>query len=126
MKVIEDPQVTGSVAELSALLGALDRLRKGDADVRLPLDWPGLSGKVAEAFNDVVERNAALAHELARLRKAVGKEGRLKQRAALSHAPGFWGESVECIISLIDDLVHPTSEVARVTGAVAQGDLSKS
>jgi len=126
MKVIEDPQVTGSVAELSALLGALDRLRKGDADVRLPLDWPGLSGKVAEAFNDVVERNAALAHELARLRKAVGKEGRLKQRAALSHAPGFWGESVECINSLIDDLVHPTSEVARVIGAVAQGDLSKS
>ena len=31
MKVIEEPQVTGSVAELSALLGALDRLRKGDA-----------------------------------------------------------------------------------------------
>jgi signal transduction histidine kinase/HAMP domain-containing protein/DNA-binding response OmpR family regulator len=126
MKVVEDPQVAGAATELSALLSALDRLRKGDADVRLPLGWSGLPGKVAEAFNDVVERNAALAHELSRLRKAVGKEGRLKQRAALTHAPGFWGESVECINSLIDDLVHPTSEVARVIGAVAQGDLSKS
>src|SRR5437868_2808434 len=67
-----------------------------------------------------------MADELARLRQVVGKEGKLKQRASLQGARGFWGESVACINSLIDDLVHPTSEVARVIGAVAQGDLSKS
>src|SRR5207247_1844747 len=61
-----------------------------------------------------------------RLRQVVGKEGKLKQRASLREQRGFWGESVESINSLIDDLVHPTSEVARVIGAVAQGDLSKS
>src|SRR6185503_17120336 len=37
---------------------------------------------------------------------------------------GFWAESVESVNNLIDDLVHPTSETARVIGAVAQGDLS--
>jgi len=42
------------------------------------------------------------------------------------NASGFWRDSAECINSLIADLVHPTSEVARVIGAVAQGDLSKS
>ena len=38
---------------------------------------------------------------------------------------GFWQESVDSVNDLIDDLVHPTSETARVIGAVAQGDLSQ-
>ena len=131
MRVMEDPLVTHSAAthsaeELSALLGALTALRKGDASVRLPIHWSGVAGKVADAFNDVVELNASMASELARLRQVVGKEGKLKQRASLVESRGFWGESIESINSLIDDLVHPTSEVARVIGAVAQGDLSKS
>src|SRR5918993_835649 len=126
MKVVDDPNVSGRLEELNALLVALTALRKGDAQVRLPLHWTGVAGKVADAFNDVVEQNANMADELSRLRQVVGKEGKLKQRASLREARGFWGESVECINSLIDDLVHPTSEVARVIGAVAQGDLSKS
>src|SRR3982750_4890075 len=126
MKVVDDPNVGGSLEELNALLVALTALRKGDAKVRLPLHWTGVAGKVADAFNDVVEQNANMAEELARLSLVVGKEGKLKQGASLREARGFWGESVECINSLIDDLVHPTSEVARVIGAVAQGDLSKS
>ncbi|HZF80589.1 MAG TPA: HAMP domain-containing protein, partial [Rubrivivax sp.] len=112
--------------ELHTLLTALVALRKGDASVRLPLHWPGVAGRMAEAFNDVVEQNEAMAGELARLRQVVGKQGRLKQRASLRESRGFWGESIDSINSLIDDLVHPTSEVARVIGAVAQGDLSKS
>src|SRR5687768_9031676 len=90
------------------------------------MHWTGLPGKVADAFNDVVELNATMADEISRLREVVGRQGKIKQRAALREARGFWGDSVESINSLIDDLVHPTSEVARVIGAVAQGDLSKS
>ncbi|WKB53099.1 HAMP domain-containing protein [Eleftheria terrae] len=111
---------------LAMMLAALSALRRGDASARLPVHWSGVHGKLAEVFNDVVERNAEMAQELARLRQVVGKEGKLKQRAVLTGARGFWGESIDCINSLIDDLVHPTSEVARVIGAVAQGDLSKS
>jgi HAMP domain-containing protein/signal transduction histidine kinase/CheY-like chemotaxis protein len=126
MKVLDDPKVAAATGELGALLTALTALRNGDASVRLPLHWTGVAGKVADAFNEVVEQNADMAAELARLRRVVGKQGQLKQRASLRAARGFWGESIDCINSLIDDLVHPTSEVARVIGAVAQGDLSKS
>ncbi|KQW03068.1 HAMP domain-containing protein [Rhizobacter sp. Root1221] len=128
MNVLDTPTVLtrNEEAQWVAVLAALTALRKGDAAVRLPLQWPGVAGKVADAFNDVVEQNAAMAEELARLRQVVGKEGKLKQRASLREARGFWGESIDCINALIDDLVHPTSEVARVIGAVAQGDLNKS
>src|SRR5207237_1299910 len=71
-------------------------------------------------------QNVAMAEELARLSRAVGKEGKLKRRASLPQSRGFWAQSVDDINSLIDDLVHPTSEAARVIGAVAQGDLSQS
>jgi len=110
----------------ATLLGALQAVKKGDASVRLPLDWTGIDGKIADAFNDMVELNARTQAELARLSRVVGKEGKLKQRASLGDVTGFWRDCVESINSLIEDLVHPSSEVARVIGAVAQGDLSKS
>jgi len=126
MIAYDESPLLAHAEELSALLAALTLLRKGDASVRLPAHWTGLAGKVADVFNDVVELNASMAAELSRLRQVVGKEGKLKQRASLPDARGFWREQVGCINALIDDLVHPTSEVARVIGAVAQGDLSKS
>ncbi len=110
----------------TALLSALLAVKKGDSSARLPLDWPGLPGKIAETFNDVIELNARLGDELARLSHMVGKEGKLKQRAQLGAVTGFWRSSIDAINSLIEDLVHPSSEVARVIGAVAQGDLTKS
>ncbi len=124
MKTLDDPAVADS-QELTSLLTALTALRKGDATVRLPLHWQGVAGKVADVFNDVVELNASMADELARLSQVVGKEGKLKQRASLGETRGFWGESIESVNALIDDLVHPTSEIARVIGAVAKGDLSQ-
>ncbi|MDB5896408.1 MAG: putative histidine kinase, atypical hybrid, partial [Ramlibacter sp.] len=108
------------------LLGSLTELRKGNVQAELPHDWTGLFGKVADGFNDVVAENVRMSQELARLSRVVGKEGKLKERAAMPSAGGFWRDSAESINSLISDLVHPTSEVARVIGAVAQGDLTKS
>jgi methyl-accepting chemotaxis protein len=108
------------------LLSALTELKKGNSGAELPHDWTGLFGKVADAFNDVVGENLRMSQELARLSRVVGKEGKLKERAQMPNAGGFWRDSADSINSLISDLVHPTSEVARVIGAVAQGDLSKS
>ncbi|MGQ0594060.1 MAG: HAMP domain-containing protein, partial [Gammaproteobacteria bacterium] len=109
-----------------AVLAALSSLKRGNTGVRLPLEWTGLAGKVAETFNDVMDLNARMADELSRLSRVVGKEGKLRERASLGDVTGLWRDSIECINSLMDDLVHPTSEVGRVIGAVAQGDLSKS
>ena len=111
--------------QLTDLLDALTACVKGKRGVRLPIDWTGVAGKVADAFNDVVELNERMAGELGRLSRVVGKEGKLGQRLSLGKVDGFWDESVESVNELIDDLVHPTSETARVIGAVAQGDLSQ-
>ena len=108
-----------------ALLSALTALNSGNVAVRLPLDWVGIAGKTADTFNEVVTLNQRMARELVRLRQSVGREGRINQRASLGEVGGTWAESVELINDLIADLVQPTSEMARVIGAVAQGDLSQ-
>ena len=123
MRVLEPETVADS--DVKRLLSALTALKKGDGSIRLPLDWTGLPGKLAETFNEVVELNESMAEELARLRQTVGKQGKLKQRASLGEVKGFWKDSIGSVNALIDDLVHPTSETARVIGAVAQGDLSQ-
>jgi HAMP domain-containing protein/signal transduction histidine kinase/CheY-like chemotaxis protein len=112
-------------SEMPAILSALVALKRGNSSVRLPSEWTGLSGKVAEAFNDVVGQNERMYRELERLSRVVGREGKLSKRASLGDVSGFWRDSVECVNALIDDLVHPTSETARVIGAVAQGDLTE-
>ena len=109
----------------AALLHALRALRRGDFSARLPMTLPGLDGEIARAFNDVAEGEEAFADELARIRRVVGKEGRLAQRFALPGAGGGWGECVHSVNGLIDDLAWPVNEVARVVGAVARGDLSQ-
>jgi HAMP domain-containing protein/signal transduction histidine kinase/DNA-binding response OmpR family regulator len=119
-------EVDDGAERTRVFLGALTDLKKGLPAAQLPQDWTGVFGKVADAFNDVVAENVRMSHELARLSRVVGKEGKLKERAFVPNASGFWRDSAESINSLIADLVHPTSEVARVIGAVAQGDLSKS
>src|SRR6266705_2117667 len=107
------------------LLTALVALKKGDFSVRLPLDWSGVGGKIADVFNEVVERNERMAHELERISHVVGKEGRLSQRASIGEVGGAWANSITSVNALISLLVHPTSETARVIGAVAKGDLSQ-
>jgi HAMP domain-containing protein/signal transduction histidine kinase/DNA-binding response OmpR family regulator len=111
--------------DASCLLNALTALKKGDFSMRLPRDWVGLNGKVADTFNEVVELNERMARELDRLSRVVGKEGRIAQRASLGDVSGSWADAIDSVNDLVGDLVHPTSETARVIGAVAQGDLSQ-
>jgi HAMP domain-containing protein/signal transduction histidine kinase/CheY-like chemotaxis protein len=119
-----EKSLVASPEEFNDLLAALVALKTGKRDVRLPIAWTGVMGRVADAFNEVVEQNERMADELSRLSQCVGKEGKLGQRLKLSNVTGFWAESVDSVNELISDLVHPTSETARVIGAVAQGDLS--
>ena len=107
------------------LLTALTALKKGDFSIRLPLDWNGTAGKIADAFNDVIERNQKMAQELERISLVVGKEGKINQRASIGEVSGAWADSIASVNTLISDLVHPTSETARVIGAVAKGDLAQ-
>ncbi len=118
--------VPGSAAlDAKVLLSVLAQVREGDFTVRMPLDWTGVPGKVADGFNDVIIANQALEAELARVSRVVGQQGELSQRVALRGATQSWSGSVESVNSLIDSLVRPTLEMQRVIGAVAGGDLSK-
>src|SRR6478609_4671157 len=75
-----DERLDVNANEVAVILGALNALKRGDASVRLPVAWPGTLGRLADAFNDVVDRNARMAQELERLSRVVGKEGKLGRR----------------------------------------------
>jgi len=107
------------------LLAVLTAFKKGNFAVRLPEDLTGIDGKLADAVNDVIELNARLTAELERVSQVVGGAGRISQRASLGSVSGAWAASMHSVNNLISDLVHPTSETARVIGAVAKGDLSQ-
>src|SRR5438046_788574 len=107
------------------LLRALMAFKRGDFSVRLPDDWTGVAGKIADTFNEVIAKNQRLTLELDQIGCAVGKKGRITQRASLGDVSNSWADAIRSVNGLIGDLVHPTSEMARVIGAVAKGDLSK-
>ena len=123
-----DPSVAATVAaaDLLPLLEALRACEQGDFGARLPV---GGSSRVVDdlsrAFNVAVTRIEDLTHELIRVERVVGREGRMEERASIDDMKGDWSTAITSINALISDLVHPTTEVARVIGAVAQGDLTR-
>ncbi len=108
------------------LLKVLSDYRRGDFSSRMPADRTGVAGKICDALNDSIERSDKLVRELERLSSVVGKAGNIRQRASLPNAEGTWANAVEAVNTLVSDLVQPTTEVTRVIGAVAKGDLSQS
>src|SRR6188472_2030691 len=119
------PETNGNDFKPRELLAALMAFKRGDFSARLPEDWVGVPGKIADTFNTVIETNQRMAHELERIGRVVGKEGRITQRASIGQVTNCWADAIESINDLIGDLVRPTSEMARVIGAVAKGDLSQ-
>ncbi|TIS11584.1 MAG: chemotaxis protein, partial [Mesorhizobium sp.] len=108
------------------ILNALKAFRNGDFSVRIENSYEGLNGEIADTFNQIVELNDQMAREFARLSRVVGKDGRIGERGHVRNAKGSWESSVRSVNDLIEDMVQPTAEVARVIGAVAKGDLSQS
>ncbi|HLM60882.1 MAG TPA: HAMP domain-containing protein, partial [Pyrinomonadaceae bacterium] len=107
------------------LLSVLTAVKKGDFSSRMSTDQVGVTGKIYDALNEIIERNETLTSELGRISEVVGKEGKITQRAKMDGATGAWGACVNSVNTLITDLTQPTTEVARVIGAVAEGDLSQ-
>jgi HAMP domain-containing protein len=118
-------ELTVTAPDLSGLLEGLRAAREGDFSVRLSTGGDPVLGEIATAFNDLLERTDKLSRELVRVGTIIGREGRMTERAALPGAGGAWATSVDSLNSLIDDLVRPTTELARVIIAVAEGDLSQ-
>src|SRR6202046_4369072 len=115
---------TNAIASLSLLI-ALIAFRDGDISVRMPVDQTGVAGKVNDTLNEIFRLNAHTGSEFNRISNAGGKEGKIHQRASLGTVSGAWADCINSVNSLIGDLVQPSTEVARVIGAVAKGDLSQ-
>jgi HAMP domain-containing protein/CheY-like chemotaxis protein/signal transduction histidine kinase len=111
--------------DVKLLLATLMALKKGDFTARMPSDWTGISGKIADTLNDIIETKEKMVNAITDVSRVVGREGRLTQRASVPGVQGGWGTIISSVNTLIDDLVRPTTEMARVIGAVAKGDLSQ-
>ncbi len=109
-----------------ALLDALNAMRDGDFSVRLPHDWTGMDGKIADVFNEIVVADEKLTKGMEQVCIAVGSEGKLGKRLKFDNTGGAWGVKVNAINSLIDNLVQPVRDAGRVIGAVARGVLTQS
>src|SRR4030095_7913016 len=98
-------QTNGRELDTKQLLAALMAFKRGDFSARLPTDWTGVAGKIADTFNDVIRTNQRMTQELERIVRVVGKEGRITQRAALSDVSESWYDAIGCINVLIEDLL---------------------
>ncbi len=114
----------GSI-EATQLLSLLNSMKKGNFSVRMPINQVGIAGKIADTLNEILELNEKMAKEFERISLVVGKEGKTTQRASLGGAGGSWNACINSLNALITDLAQPTTEVTRVIGAVANGDLSQ-
>ena len=74
----------------------------GDFSARMPLEWTGVAGKVADGLDDVIVANQMLGAELARVSRVVGKQGELSQRVVRGGWGQSWSDSVESVNSLIE------------------------
>jgi HAMP domain-containing protein/CheY-like chemotaxis protein/signal transduction histidine kinase len=113
-------------SEMGAILAGLQTMRDGDFSVRLPGTWTGLSGKIADTFNDIVAANQQMSRELSRVGQVIGKEGRTRERVRFHESRGSWGEMEVSINTLVEDLLRPNVEVTGAIAAVAQGNLTQS
>jgi HAMP domain-containing protein/signal transduction histidine kinase len=112
-------------ADLRKLLSALTAMRDGNFRRRLTVPGDSVMAEIAAVFNEIAERNQHLTGELARVRRVVGREGRLLERLEVGAGEGAWGAAIDNCNALIDDLARPMAEVGRVLGSIAEGDLQQ-
>ncbi|WP_162264473.1 ATP-binding protein [Thiobacillus denitrificans] len=123
MKVVTEGQASRGKLDPKLLLSVLTAVKTGDFSARMPLDWIGIDGKIADTLNDIIALNDKTSLGINHISKVVGKEGQLATRIPLGSVGGAWARQIESVNTLISDLVWPSTEMARVIGAVAKGDM---
>ncbi|MGI5357830.1 HAMP domain-containing protein [Streptomyces sp. CA-252508] len=112
-------------AALDRLLAALVSMRDGNFRKRLTVTGDGVMAEISAVFNEVADRKLHLTGELQRVRRMVGREGKLSERLEVGASEGAWAQAIEAANALVDDMTRPVSEVGRVLSAVAEGDLDQ-
>ena len=115
------------VSETSRVIGAV---AKGDLSQNMAMDIEGrpLAGeflRTARTVNTMVEQLGSFAAEVTRVAREVGTEGKLGGQAKVKGVAGTWKDLTDSVNSMAGNLTSQVRNIAQVTTAVANGDLSK-
>nr|WP_169767192.1 HAMP domain-containing protein [Streptomyces varsoviensis] len=105
-------QVTTSVAD-------------GDLSKKITVDARGEILELKDTINTMVDQLRAFADEVTRVAREVGTDGRLGGRAQVRGVSGVWKDLTDNVNFMADNLTSQVRNIAQVTTAVANGDLSK-
>jgi HAMP domain-containing protein/signal transduction histidine kinase/CheY-like chemotaxis protein len=117
-------QPTTEIARVIASVAQGDLSQK----VSLDIDGRGLQGeflRIGTTVNAMVDQLNSFASEVTRVAKEVGTEGRLGGQAEVRGASGVWRDLTDNVNSLASNLTNQVRNIAKVTTAVAKGDLSQ-
>jgi HAMP domain-containing protein len=115
------------ISETSRVIGAV---AKGDLSQTMALEVEGrpLAGeflRTAKTVNTMVDQLGSFASEVTRVAREVGTEGKLGGQAKVKGVAGTWKDLTDSVNSMAGNLTAQVRNIAAVTTAVANGDLSK-
>ncbi|MEO6807532.1 MAG: HAMP domain-containing protein, partial [Isosphaeraceae bacterium] len=113
--------------EVARVIGAV---AKGDLSQRVPLENQGgpVQGeflRIGKTVNTMVDQLGSFASEVTRVAREVGTEGKLGGQAEVRGVAGTWKDLTDSVNSMAGNLTDQVRNIAEVTTAVANGDLSK-
>src|SRR5436853_4351051 len=97
----------------------------GDLSKKITVTVSGEILQLKETINTMVDQLNAFAGEVTRVAREVGTEGRLGGQAEVKGVAGTWKDLTDSVNSMASNLTGQVRNIAEVTTAVAQGDLSR-
>ncbi|HZB42620.1 MAG TPA: HAMP domain-containing protein, partial [Ilumatobacter sp.] len=97
----------------------------GDLSQKISVEAKGEVAALAETINRMVDQLRSFADEVTRVAREVGTEGRLGGQAQVQGVSGTWKDLTENVNQLAGNLTAQVRNIAQVTTAVANGDLSQ-
>jgi HAMP domain-containing protein/signal transduction histidine kinase/CheY-like chemotaxis protein len=114
--------LTSQVRNIAAVTTSV---ANGDLSRKITVDARGEVLELKETINTMVDQLRAFSAEVTRVAKEVGTEGKLGGQAQVEGVSGVWRDLTENVNTLAANLTDQVRNIAEVTTAVAQGDLSK-
>jgi HAMP domain-containing protein/signal transduction histidine kinase/DNA-binding response OmpR family regulator len=114
--------LTGQVRNIAEVTTAV---ANGDLSKKITVDVKGEILELKSTINVMVDQLNAFASEVTRVAREVGTEGKLGGQAQVTGVTGAWKDLTDNVNSMADNLTGQVRNIAEVTTAVANGDLSK-
>ncbi|HTV22469.1 MAG TPA: HAMP domain-containing protein [Polyangiaceae bacterium] len=97
----------------------------GDLSKKITVDVQGEILELKDTINTMVDQLRAFSSEVTRVAREVGTEGRLGGQATVRGVGGTWKDLTDSVNLMASNLTNQMRNIAAVTTAVANGDLSK-